>query len=51
MNDPEYYTSKDWKPEVYTCGNPETCPHALHRMSVEEYKAKLLRQALTPPPA
>lgn len=31
--------------EVYTCANPETCPHPLHRMSVEEYQRKLVKQA------
>jgi hypothetical protein len=31
--------------EIAQCSNPETCPHALHRMSVEEYTQRLKQQA------
>lgn len=39
--DETMYSRKIENPEVYTCANPATCPHALHRMSVEEYKQRM----------
>jgi hypothetical protein len=38
-------TTEDYLKEVYVCANPDTCPHPLHRMNVEEYVAMLKRKA------
>lgn len=37
-------TIEDYMKEVYVC-NTKNCPHALHRMSVEEYTGALKKQA------
>lgn len=38
-------TIEDYPKEVYTCANPDTCPHPLHQMTVEEYEAAMKRRA------
>lgn len=30
----------------YECANPKTCQHPLHKMSIEEFKASLVREVL-----